>query len=161
MNSERERLLGDVLAEHDESGALRDALLDRTLLQVKRRRTVRRLQRAGPILLVLPALALLLWGVYLPQGNGKAPYVLVRTEPLPRSALLETQPLAPSAFVASTPSPTLVTLTTRPQHRDYREIDDDALLALAGTNAAVLVRSGPHSAQLLFASGTMPDRVPQ
>ena len=159
MSSDRDRLLSDVLAEPGEAGGLRDALLNRTLLHVKRRRTVRRVRRAGSVLLLLPLIVLLLCRVHLPQGpeagHRQGPYVLVRTEPLPRSALIETQPFARSGLVASAPSPNVASITTRPEDRAYREIDDATLLGLAGTNAAVLVRLGPHSAELVFASGSM------
>ncbi len=63
-----------------------------------------------------------------------------------------TKPLAPSALVASAKSLNVATITTRLEARGYREIDDATLLALAG-NSAVLVRLGPHSAELVFASG--------
>ena len=165
MNSDREHLLNEILAEPGGSGELRDALLNRTLRQMKHRRTVRRVRWAGSVLLVLPALALLLWRVHLPQrptaANPQVPYVLVRTEPMPRSALVATQPFAPSGLVASAPSLNLATIATRPEAPGYREIDDATLLALAGTNAAVLVHLGPHSAQLVFASGTTAGYIPQ
>jgi hypothetical protein len=159
MNSERERLLSDILAEPGKAGERRDALLDRTLCHVRRRRTGRRMRRAGAVLLLFPAIALLVWRVRLPQvpetGTRQAFYDLVRTAPLLPSAVVGTQPLAPSGLVASAPSLDAATITTRPEDRGYREIDDATLLALAGTNAAVLVRLGPHSAELVFASGTM------
>jgi hypothetical protein len=159
MNSEREHLLSNILAEPDRARERRDALLNRTLCYVRRRRRVRRARRAGAVLLLLPAIALLMWRVHLPQGpeavNRQVPYVLVRTAPLPWSGLVGTQPFAPSGLVASAPSLNVPTITTRPEDRGYREIDDATLLALAGTNAAVLVRLGPHSAELVFASGTM------
>ena len=165
MNSDRDRLLGDILAEPGGSGDLRDALLNRTLRQVKRQRTVRRARRAGSALLVLSMLARILWHVRLPQGpepsGHQVPYALVRTEPLPGSALIATRPFAPSGLVASAPSPNIATIATGLEERRYREIDDAALLALAGTNAAVLVRLGPHSAELVFAEGTMAVHVPQ
>jgi hypothetical protein len=165
MNSDRDHLLDDILAEPGGSSELRDALLNRTLRQVKRRRRVRRARWAGSVLLVLPALVLLMWHVHLPEApkaaSHPAPYLLVRTEPMPRSTLLETHPLATSGLVVSAPSPNLATITTHPESPGYREIDDATLLALAGTNAAVLVRVGPHSAQLVFASTTMAGRVPQ
>jgi hypothetical protein len=72
--------------------------------------------------------------------------------------LIETQPFAASGLVASAPSPSVARISTRPEDREYREIDDATLLALAGTNAAVLVRLGPHSAELVFASGTITPR---
>jgi hypothetical protein len=159
MNSERERLLSDILAEPAEAGERRDALLDRTLRHVRRRRTVRQVRRAGAVLLLLPAIALLVWRVRLPlvpeTVTRQAPYDLVRTAPLPPSAVVGTQPLAPFGLVASAPSLDAATITTRPGDHGYREIDDATLLALAGTNAAVLVRLGPHSAELVFASESM------
>ena len=158
MNSDRDHLLSDILAERGEAGDLRDALLHRTLRLVKRRQTTRRVRRTGSVLLLLLPIALLVWRVHLPQApvavNRQVPYVLVRTAPLPRSALIETQPLTASEFVASAPSLSVASIATRMEDRGYREIDDAALLDLAGTNAAVLVRLGPHSAELVFASGT-------
>ena len=160
MNSERDRLLSDILAEPGGAGERRDAMLNRTLRHVKRRRTIRRVRRAGSVLLLLLSTVLLVWRVQLPQAPEavlhQVPYVLVRTAPLPRSALIETQPFAPTGLIASAPSLSAVSITTRPEERGYREIDDAALLNLAGTNAAVLVRLGPHSAELVFASGTIP-----
>jgi hypothetical protein len=158
MSRDRDRLLSDILAEPGEAGERRDALLNRTLRHVKRRRTIRRVRRAGSVLLLLLPIVLLVWRVHLPQApeavNRQVPYVLVRTAPLPRSALIETQPFAPSGLVASAPSLSAASITTRPEERAYREIDDATLLDLTGTNAAVLVRLGPHSAELVFASGT-------
>ncbi len=46
-------------------------------------------------------------------------------------------------------------ISTRPEDRAFRNIAAAALLALAGTNAAVLIRLGPHSAELVFASQTL------
>ncbi len=159
MNNDRDRLLRDILAEPGEVDARRDALLHRTLRNVRRRRTIRRLRRAGSVLLLLPAMVLLVWWVQLPSRpqavTRRLPYVLARTEPLSPSALIQTQPFAPSGVIATAPSLNVNSIATRPEDRRYHEIDDAALLALAGTNGAVLVRSGPHSAELVFASGTM------
>jgi hypothetical protein len=159
MSNDRDRLLSDVLAEPGGAGELRDARLNRTLRHVKRRRTIRRARRTGSVLFLLLPIALLVWRVHLPQApeavNRQVHYVLVRTAPLPWSALIETQPFAPSGLVASAPSLSAATITTRPEERGYREIDDATLLDLAGTNAVVLVRLGPHSAELVFASGSI------
>lgn len=154
MNSDRDRLLSDILAEPGATGELRDALLNRTLHYVRRRRIARRVEQAGGVLALLIALALL-WQAHVPRGSktaGRVPYVLVRTAPLPRSALIATQPFAVSGLVATAPSLSIASIRTRPDERGYREIDDAALLAMAGTNAAVLVRLGPHSAELVLAS---------
>jgi hypothetical protein len=156
MDRNSDRLLSDILGE---AGELREALLNRTLRQVKRRRTIRRVRRAGSVLLLLLLpVVLLVRRVQLPPvpeaAHGQLPYVLVRTAPLPSSALIETRPFAPSGVVASAPSLSVANISSHGEVRGYREIDDATLLALAGTNAAVLVRSGPHSAELVFVSGT-------
>ncbi len=159
MNRDSQRLLSEILAEADEAGERRQALLDRTLRHVRYRRTVRRVRRVGPILLLLLLSVVLVWRAHLPQvtapGNHPTSYFLVRTAPLPTSAVVETRPLTPSGLVSSAPSLKLATIFTRPDEHGYREIDDATLLALAGTNAVVLVRLGPHSAELVFASENM------
>lgn len=153
---DKETLLNDILAESDQ-GDLSEALLSRTLHLAKRRRAFRRARRAGSVLAVVAGLGFLVWRLTLPNPSGpqevEKPYVLVRTERLPQSALVETQPLVLTSLIASAPSAKAAIVATRPEGRIYREIDDAALLALAGTsgtNAAVLVRLGPHSAQLVF-----------
>ena len=154
--SDRETLLNDILSERDPVD-LRDALLSRTLHHVRRRRIFHRVRRASSVLAAAAALGFLVWRLALPNAPGPQqpgrPYALVRTQPLPASALVKTQPLVPASLVASIASPKIVIIATHLQDPFYREIDDAELLALAGTNAAVLVRLGPHSAELVFASG--------
>ncbi len=158
MNRDRDRLLSDILAEPGEADGRRDALLSRTLRHVRRRRMIRRARRAGSVLLLVSVILLLVWRPPPPQGPEAAsrqrPYRLVRTERLGQSAVIETQPFAARSVVASAPSLNIATIVTRPENPGYHEIDDGTLLALAGTNAAVLVRLGPHSAELIFASAT-------
>jgi hypothetical protein len=161
MNSDRDRLLSDILTEPGDTRELRDALLNRTLRYARRRRLARRVEQVGGVLMLLLALAQL-WQVHVPRGSkmaNRVPYALVRTAPLPRASLIETQPFAASGLVASAPSLSIVSISTRSEERGYREIDDAALLALAGTNAAVLVRLGPHSAELVLSSGTMEPHI--
>ncbi len=159
MNDRRDRqnLLNDILAEPD-SGDFREGLLSRTLRLARRRRALRQVRRAGSALAAVAVLGLLAWWLRLPSPppgpvNADKPYILVRSQPLPESALVETRPLASAGLIASSPSENTRIIATRPEDRMFREIDDAALLALAsatGTNAAVLVRLGPHSAQLVF-----------
>jgi len=153
---DKETLLKDILAESDR-GDLREALLSRTLHLARRHRAFRQARRVGSALGVVAVLGFLVWRLTPPSPSGpqyvENQYVLVRTQRMPQSALVETQPLAPASLIASAPSANAATIATRPEDRIYREIDDAALLALAGTggtNAAVLVRLGPHSAQLVF-----------
>jgi len=159
-----ETLIDDILAE-PEADALRELSLGRTLRLVKRRRVLRRARRVGSALAIVAALGLLGWRLMLPDISGPRPqtpgrpYLLVRTQPLPASALVQTQPLAPADLVTSAPRADVAIVSTRPENRLYQDIDDTTLLALAdagGTNAAVLVRLGPHSAELVFVPATAP-----
>src|SRR5262245_60327358 len=108
MSSDHNRLLSDILAEPGGANELRDARLSRTLRQVKRRRTIRRVRGAGSVLVLLLPIMVLVWRAHLPEApevvNRQVPYVLVRTVPMPRSALIETQPFTPSGLVVSAPS---------------------------------------------------------
>src|SRR5947209_5060905 len=127
MSSDRERLLSDILAERGEAGQageLREELLNRTLHHVTRRRRIRQVRRAGSVLLLLlSGIVLLVWRVQLSQrpapDKQQFAYSLVRTAPLPPSAVIETRPFTPSAMIASAPSVSVASITTRPEERGY------------------------------------------
>src|SRR5438270_11241294 len=97
---ENERLLDDILAEESEPG-FRNALFERTILAVRRRRRLRRAAKAGSVIAAL-AIVVLLSSRYFPtrpvamvhKAGPPGTYVLVRTEPLPKSEIVLTQPLA-------------------------------------------------------------------
>ncbi|HWX18367.1 MAG TPA: hypothetical protein VN578_00545 [Candidatus Binatia bacterium] len=146
-----EPLLADVLAEGRDAG-LRETLLSETLRLVRRRRRFARARRAVLSLAVVAACALLFWryGSHTPVGRGNSrPYLLVLTEPLARATWLETKPFSAQNIVSSEPNAALVTTVSLPQ--TLHELNDDELLALATPHPAVLVRHGPHSAELVFA----------
>ena len=150
--ADKERLLDDVLSEAVPAD-FREALLGETLRLARRRRRFRQARRAVSAVAVLAALTALVWqslpqrGV-VPQAAGKS-YVVVRTQPLPVSALVMTQPLSARQLVASVETAGVVETTAG--SGNYREINDDELLALASPRPAALVRLGPGSEQLVFA----------
>src|SRR5438105_15066241 len=95
-SSEHEDLLLDVLAEESEPG-FREALLGQTLKLVRRRRRFRTVWRATSTITVFAGLVLLVWRFLpapppiSPQPSAK-PYVLIRTQPLPPGAVVQTSP---------------------------------------------------------------------
>jgi len=151
-------LLADVLAEAAPAD-YRDALLGKTLRLVRRRRRWRQARRMAAVLVALG-----LCGIFIRQKNSPlrpfapAPaaravakdYQLVQTRPLPASAVVATQPLAAAQFVA--PAETVGMVQT--SSSNYHVINDAELLALVASHPAVLIRTGPHSEELVF---TNPD----
>lgn len=152
MNDSREteRLLTEVLGE-GAAADFRQSLLDETLRLARRHRRLRQVGRAVAALAVLAGLGLLVWQ-RLPSGSSvppTKPYALVRTRPLPPAAWVMTKPLGPESLVASVATADVV--TTAAAGVAIREMNDDELLTLAAPKAAVLVRLGPHMAELVFA----------
>jgi hypothetical protein len=158
MNHEADNglLLNDVLAETAPPD-FRGALLDQTLGLVRRRRRGRQIRRGAGIFVVLGLLGLLVWQKNLPQRTFppvtvaravERSYTLVRTQPLPASEIVTTQPLVVARFVASAATVEIV----RAGNADYRVINDNQLLALFTAHPALLVRTGSHSERLIFAN---------
>ena len=77
------------------------------------------------------------------------PYALVQTQSLPQAALVNSRPLSPGSVVLS--ASTVASVSTAEEPRTFQEIDDATLLSLAAPNSPVLVRLGPHTAELVFA----------
>ena len=156
LRPDNQNLLNEVLAEAS-SADFRAALLDRTLRLARRRRKFRQARRASGIL----AVAIL--SVILARQNGREPsgisqpmakqavtpaYKLVRTELLPGSAIVTTRAFPGSRPIES--SAGAVQITTA--GGGYRSINDNELLALVAQKPAVLIRTGPHSEELVFAN---------
>lgn len=151
MNDPREieRLLADVLGE---GVGFRDGLLHETLRRARRRRRFRQARRAAPVLGLAIVLGVLAWR-FFPAGPGPLhaparPYEIVHTRPLAPAACAGTKPMAPGCVVASVTTADMV--STAAASGRVREISDEDLLALAAPKAVVLVRLGPHSAELIF-----------
>jgi hypothetical protein len=153
--SDNESLLADVLAENTPAD-FRETLLVETLRLARRRRRFRQARRASVLLVALGMLAVLIWQ-NVPQHSATVPlsakaggqsYQLIRSEPLPVSALVATRPPAAGQLIASVETAGVV--ETMAGSDNFRVINDDELLALASPRPAALVRLGPHSERLIF-----------
>jgi hypothetical protein len=149
--SRNKPLLSDVLAE-DSDSEFRAALLEQTLHMVRRRRRIRKARNAVYASLMVAAMALVSF-----HFLSKAPiskrfepsYLLVTSEPLPANAVLSTTQDRSVAIISSLPAVEIVMVATG-QSTGVRQLDDDQLLALL-PSPALLVRRGPHLAELVFA----------
>jgi len=153
MNNSRdnERLLADVLAEESDPG-FRQLLLGQTLHLVRRQRRFRKIRRVTAGVAVIAGLLLLAWRFLPSPSNGPAaptkPYTLVHTQPLPASAIVETTPLPSSNLITSVGSVEII--ATSAFAHNFRELNDDQLLDFVTPAPALLVRRGPHTAELVF-----------
>jgi hypothetical protein len=73
---------------------------------------------------------------------------LIRTRPLPANVFVRTRSFPATGFVL--PGPSVIEVTTT--GGGFRLINDDELLALLADKPAVLIRTGPHSEELVFAN---------
>jgi len=152
-DSRKEHLLDDILAE--ESGpAIRDALLGQTLHLARRKRRHRKIQRATSVLAVFLGLLLLVWHFVpsppIASPSAARPFTLVRTQPLGPSAIVETRRNSFENIITS--SRTVEIIATSQASHDFRDLSDDQLLELAGPSPVILVRHGPHIAELMFSN---------
>jgi len=152
MNHPRnKRLLSDVLGEEGDAG-FRDALLGQTLRLAKRRRQFRKARQAAYVCAVVAVLAIVSFHFVVPRPISpqrlERPYLLVTTRPLPANAIVSTSRGASIALVTS--SSTVELVTTSHTAGILHELADDELLALL-PSPALLVRRGPHVAELVFA----------
>lgn len=154
--ADNKHLLDDVLAEAA-STDFREALLGETLRLARRRRHLRRVERATAMLLGLGLIAVLVQENWpkesavsrpLTQKPEPAAYQLVRTRSLPANHVVTTQPLAAGQFVASGGTVGMVQTVAG----NYHLLDDAELMALVGKRPAMLIRTGPHSEELVFAN---------
>jgi hypothetical protein len=154
--SDKPDLLDEVLSEAAPAD-FRGAMLDRTLRAVRRRRQFRQMRQVATLLVVLAMVVVSIWRWNLPQKpTGPAlpvsavvqNYKLVRTRPLPGHVIVTTQPLISGLMVSS--EKTIGIVETRGDN--YRVLDDAELFALLGSRPAVLIRTGPHSEELVFAN---------
>jgi hypothetical protein len=148
-----DELLDDVLST---SADFRDALLDKTLQQVRRRRRFRQGRNAAGLLVVLA-----LVGLFILQRNTKQSPIAI-APPIPKPVeqnytLVTTQPLAPLQLITSNTTVAIVQTTPGNVHL----INDEQLLALLAAHPAALVRTGPHSEKLIFANPADQNGLPE
>jgi hypothetical protein len=146
------QLLSDVLAEESDAN-FREALLNQTLHVVKRKRRLRIARQVTYSSFMVVGLAFI--GLHFLVSKTpvlkrvERPYLLVTTEPLPDAATLSTSRDHSTPVVASSPSIQLVTTTDNSPI--LHQLDDDELLALL-PSPGLLVRRGPHAAEVVFAN---------
>jgi hypothetical protein len=148
-HSRNKKLLSDVLAEESDSD-FREALLDHTLHVVRRKRRFRKARQVAYASLMVVGVALIGFHFLIskppvPKGFDR-PYLLVTTQLLPASAVFSTSRGYSMPVISSSATIALVTTESSP----LRQLDDDELLAIA-PSPALLVRRGPHLAELVFA----------
>ncbi|SRR5258708_6336929 len=150
-----ERLLADVLEEAAPPD-FRAELLDCTLKQVRRRRHLRQWNQGVLTAAFLTTLGLLVWKSRAPKDANQAP---------PRETLeiVTSQPLSPTMIVESSPGQVklisssrsaLAVVETVPFRAGFRVLSDEELLAFTAGKPSVLVRQGPHQAELLIVDST-------
>jgi hypothetical protein len=135
----------------------RATLLGETLRLVRRRRRWRQTRRVAGIFAVAGLLAVLIWQNLPEQSVVSRPlakkavetsYKLIHTQPLSENAVVTTRQFSASQFVASISTVVQVVTT----NSGFHQINDDELLALVSGRPAVLIRTGPHSEELVFAN---------
>jgi len=156
QRTDNQNLLAEVLAEAAPPD-FRAALLAETLGRARRRRQFRQARQAVGALALLGLLAIFLDrqfstppAVTVPSAKKitKPSYELVRTQPLPAGAIINTASFPAAGMAATVPKVTEVATVSS----GYRVIDDHELLALLADKPAVLIRTGPHSEELVFAN---------
>jgi len=154
--TDNQNLLAGVLAEASPPD-FREAMLAETLRLVQRRRQFRQARRAVGVLTAASLLAVLVMQQFskspvvsppLAKQIMRQSYELVRTQPLPVSVLVSTRNFPATGFAA--PGPIVIEVATTGS--GFRLINDDELLALLADKPAVLIRTGPHSEELVFAN---------
>jgi len=152
--TDNQNLLAEVLAEASPAG-FRKAMLAETLRLARRRRQLRQVQHAAGILVLMSLLAVLVAQQFSGAPVVSPPfakiiarqgYELVRTQPMPIGALISTRNFPATGFAS--PGPSVIEVATI--SGGFRLINDDELLALLADKPAVLVRTGPHSEELVF-----------
>ena len=157
QKTDNEELLDDVLAEAAPAD-FREALLDTTLRQVRRRRRFRRMRNAAGAIAGLALATTLIWHKNAKQNPlAIAPpakkaveqsYTMVTTQPLSPDHIVPTRSVETPQIVTSRNTVEIVQTTAG----NFHFINDEELLALTAAHPAILVRTGPHSEMLVFAN---------
>src|ERR1041385_628121 len=121
---DNERLLSDVLAEGNDP-RLRETLLAQSLQLVRRQKKFRQARRVTSVIAGVIGLLLLVsrFVPLAPNGSPSSatPYDLVRTQPMPASAIVQTTPHHLPDFMTSKQQIAIV-VTSSTAH-DFRDLD--------------------------------------
>jgi hypothetical protein len=154
--TDKENLLAEVLAEASPAD-FRAAMLAETLRLARRRRHFRQARRIAGVLVVMGMLTVLVVqqspkptvvSAPLVKKALKQSYELVCTQPMPASAFVSTRTFSWNQLAVSAGAVVEITTTTG----GFRLINDNELLALLADKPAALIRTGPHSEELVFAN---------
>ena len=154
--TDNQELLAEVLAEASPAD-FREAMLAETLRLARRRRQFRRVRPIAGVLVLMGLLAVFVAQHFSKPSVGSSPlakkiarqsYELVRTQPLPAGAIVSTRSFSAAGFTASVANVTEIATVSG----GFRLINDDQLLALLADKPAALIRTGPHSEELVFAN---------
>jgi hypothetical protein len=147
---EADRLLDDIFGENI-SPDFKNDVLDQTLRRVRRRKSMRRVNRGVIVLALFVCLPLAVWRwpVRPPQPlrSSMLGYGLVNSKPLDPSMIVESK--ADGLNVITSSPSTVVVIESIPGQDLFQEIDDQQLLTLLAGRPAALVRQGPQ-AELVF-----------
>lgn len=155
-HTDKESLLAEVLAEAAPAD-FRAAMLAETLRLARRRRQFRQVRYAAGVLAVMGLLAVLVPKHFSKEEKSSMPlvkriakpsYELVRTQAMPAGELIGTRNIPEVQSVVSVS--TVVEIATT--GGGFLQINDKELLAFLADEPAVLIRTGPHSEELVFAN---------
>jgi hypothetical protein len=151
---DHDNLLAEILAEASPAD-FRAAMLAETLRMVRRRRRFQLARQVAGVLSVM-CLLVILAGLQLSRPTiistpaamkiPKPSYEPVRTQPMAAGALIATRKFF--EFESETSVSKVIEVAT--VRGGFRLINDDELLALFADKPAVLIRTGPHSEELVF-----------
>lgn len=151
--TDNERLLEDVLAAETEGGK-REASLENVLRLARRRRTRAARRVVSSVAVVVVSVIAFVRFNHPTQmkpevaqaASSVTNLIWVTSQPLPVGAIVASRALLPEQIVTTIEMPNIV--HTMPG--DYREVDDDELIALTAPQVVALVRRGPHEMELIF-----------
>ena len=155
MKPDAERLLDDVLGEAA-SPDFRAGLLDGTLKQARRRKQFRRWNRG----LLMAALVVAAWvwsrkphtAVEVERVTAQKPFEIIVSKPMNPAWIIVSSPGLVKEINSSNFRVGII--ETDPTVRYFRELNDDQLMALTAGKPSMLVRQGPHEAELLVVDST-------
>lgn len=151
MKRPTEKLLDDLL-EEAAPPEFRAALLDETLRQARRRKTIRRFNSALGATALVALLAFVFWKTHGPNVATnrirKPDLIIVQSRPLNPAQIVQTKPGA--VEMVSSLASTFTLVETHVSERLYAEIDDQQLFALLAGKSVALVHRGPNQAELIF-----------
>lgn len=150
--NDNDELLRDILGD-SRFASRREALLADTLGHVRSRRRMRRARQGACVVACVLIIAALVVNLRRPPRvetfvAPAKPYLLVETQPLPSAAVVESRSLPPVSLAPTMPTSEVVTTAAARFHPEV--LNDEALLAMAAPNPAVLVRRGNGQAELVF-----------